>query len=185
MSVEMEFPGAERLKMAEQLFVVLDGISEVRRARDEGADSPVIGFSRLYAYAVRPDDFGDEELTTALARDPALWSDFQRLLSRTSIAEGPQVAAAATGDIMSREGEGFRIDFRRRRAEPDQTYVILTLDDDYTARPEALLLLDSEQRICRKHILPVPRDGVIQILVERDSALLAELLDIKTTIFLV
>jgi hypothetical protein len=37
---------------------------------------------------------------------------------------------------------------------------------------------------CRKFSLPEARNGVIQFLVERDSALLAGLRDIKTEVFL-
>jgi len=93
------------------------------------------------------------------------------------------VAAASTGAIMSRDGEGCRIRFQRSRAEPRQRYVILELDGVEGAPRTTLFACDSENR-CLKFPFPDAREGVVQMLLDEESALRRALLDIKTEIFI-
>ncbi len=125
----------------------------------------------------------DAGLVNELQTNPNLNEGFQRILGRTALHRLPRVAAASPGAITSRDGTGCRIRFQESRAEPDQTYVIIEISDTDAPPPSHMFVIDQVGQ-CSKFALPAARGGVIQFLVERDSALLSGLLDIKTEVFL-
>lgn len=118
-----------------------------------------------------------------LEGDAGLRRDFRRLLGKTALAYMPRVAAASSGEIRQRSGDNCRIRFEPSRAEPDQVYVIIEFTLGEGGLPVSLFVCDSDNR-CDKFPLPRGRDGVIQLLLERDSDLLAKLRDINTEIYL-
>ena len=182
MSTRYQAPTGAKRELAERLFEAIAHTRELTHTPEDDAPAPVIAFSRLYAYAVDP-AVDDAELGRALETDPQLWADFHSLLERTATDYLPRVAAASSGPVLSRDGEGCRIRFEQSRAEPNQTYVIIELADKRGDPPSSLLILDSHNQ-CHKFVLPQARDGVIQMLVEQSSDLLEGLLDIKTEVFL-
>ena len=184
MSRRYNQPTGDRLARAEELFHAMSTAGDLLRPSPAGDDNAgTVPFSALYAYATDPDGAVDDELELALGRDPGLAADFGRILEKTVVWRLPRVAAASSGPIMSREGEGCRIRFQTSRAEPDQTYIIIELTEDGAKGPTALFIVDPELG-CRRFALPAARDRVIQLLVDRDSELLQGLLDIKTEVFL-
>jgi hypothetical protein len=118
-----------------------------------------------------------------LERDPALRADLHRLLEKTAVSYLPQVAAASSGTIKVREGQGCLIRFEASRAEPSQTFVVIELTNPETPVPGHLFVCDAENH-CLKYPLPPASDGAIQILLEQGSDLLDRLLDIDTEVFL-
>lgn len=181
MSVRYQIPADGQRALAERLFVAIRGARTLMAGRGESA-APRIGLDRLYAYAVDP-GLADPGLERALATDRRLSADFRRLLERTATRRLPRVAAASSDAVRSREAEGCRIRFQQSSAEPDQTYVIIELDETAPEAPANLFIVYPDGG-CRKFALPVARNGIIQILIERESDVLAGLLDLDTEVFL-
>ena len=182
MSTRYETPKGDTRALAAGLFVATRQVDALQGTRDDRARGRPIGLDRLYAYAVEPGR-EDAELVNELPTNPNLGEAFQRILDRTALHRLPRVAAASPGAITGRDGAGCRIRFQESRAEPDQTYVIIEISDTDAPPPGHMFIVDQGGQ-CRKFALPEARNGVIQFLVERDSALLAGLLDIKTEVFL-
>jgi len=182
MTTRYQLPPDEALGLTRQLF---DAISNLQGLKPGVEDSKAkkTAFSRLYAYATGVDGEVDPELERLLGEDLAMRRDFRRLLQKISKWHMPQVAAASTGTISQRGGVNCRIRFETSRAEPDQTYVIIETADSDLPAPATLFVCDTDDR-CDKFPLPSARDGVIQLLLARDSDLLTKLRDINTEIYL-
>lgn len=183
MTKRSRLPEDEGLDVLRELFVAIMDLDDITKETAEPFRRRRIALSRLYTYVTEPGGPEDPELERALEEDPALGADFRRLLEKTAASYLPQVAAASSGTVERREGPGCRIRFEVSRAEPSQTYVIFELSDPETPIPSALFVCYAEYR-CAKFALPPAHDGVIQILLEQDSDLLAKLRDIKTEVFL-
>ena len=183
MTKRSRLPEDEGLDVLRELFVAIMDLDDITKATAEPFRRRRIALSRLYTYVTEPGGPEDPELERALEEDPALRADFRRLLEKTAASYLPQVAAASSGIVERREGPGCRIRFEASRAEPSQTYVIIELSDPEVPVPGTLFVCYAEYR-CVKFALPPAHDGVIQILLEQDSDLLAKLRDIKTEVFL-
>ncbi len=182
MSKQYAVPAKEQLETSERLFDALSSLEALTRAADPPQPRPIV-FSRLYDYATQGGRATDRELERAIAGDPRLCADFRRLLEKTAASRLPRSAAASTGILERREGEGCRIRFEKSRAEPTQTFVMIELADTEAPPPSVLFVCDVDNR-CVKFPLPPARDGVIQILLEQGSDLLERLLDIRNEVFL-
>ena len=182
MSTQYEMPKGATRAVAAELFVAYRQIDALQRTRDDRARDRPIGMDRLYAYAIDPER-EDAELVGELWTNANLGEVFRRILNRTALHRMPRVAAASPGVITSRDGTGCRIRFQESRAEPEQTYIIIELLDADVPPPGHMFVVDEGGQVT-KFALPAVRNGVIQFLVERESALLAGLLDIKTEVFL-
>ncbi len=173
---------------------VLDpaALALVRRALDAKAlsesvlegngDRPAIGFADLYRYATDPDYQPKPELVRAVSDNLDLRRDFEALLRNTALVRLPQVAAASSGAIQTREAEGCRLAFRESRADSDQLYVIIELTDK-AAQPSSLFVCGDGQLV-QKISLPTPRDGRVQLLLDAGSDLVAALRNIDSEVFL-
>ena len=182
MTMRYKLPPVEALGLTRQLFEAICNLQGLKPGAEDSR-ARKIAFSRLYAYATGVDGEADPELERLLGEDLATRRDFRRLLQKTAKWHMPQVAAASTGTISQRGGVNCRIRFETSRAEPDQTYVIIETADSDLPAPVALFVCDADDR-CDKFPLPSARDGVIQLLLARDSDLLAKLRDINTEIYL-
>ena len=118
----------------------------------------------------------------ALAESPALRADLRRLLGKTAARRLPRLAAASSGPLSARDGEGCRIRFEASRAEPSQVYVIIELQDEEAPAPRSLIVCDDSGS--RKFALPPPHNGTVQVLVERDSDLIGALSDLGSEVYL-
>ena len=182
MTTRYKLPSIEAQGPTRQLFDVISNLQSIKTGGDSDKVTK-IAFGRLYAYATGANGDADPELERLLMEDLGARRDFRRLLQKTASAHMPHVAAASTGAISQRAGTNCRIRFEVSRAEPDQTYVIIDLTDGEASAPAALFVCDVEDS-CDKFPLPRGRDGVIQLLLARDSELLAKLRDINTEIYL-
>ncbi len=141
-----------------------------------------VAFADLYAYAVDPGHEPADRLLDALDTDTGLQADFQRLLKNTARYYMPEVAAASTGALDSREVDGCKILFKSSRADPDQVYVIVEATADKTFAPEMLFVQFPDGRT-RRTELGGGRDGRTQILLDRASEIAQGLMDINTEVY--
>ena len=138
--------------------------------------------SALYAYATDPGYKPDDNLLRLLATDEDARTGFQRLLENTSVYVLPQMAAASTGDIETREVEGCKIVFRPSRANPDQLYAIIEIANVETA--PSMLFMRQPNGETNRITLPGFQNGRAQLLLERNSADARGLMDINTEVYL-
>ena len=191
MSERFELPDDHSLNVAEQLFDALVVEASLSGSEDrDGAGGRLYSgvftstrpsFRRLYLYATDAWS-GDAELEAALSSNPLLRADLRRLTAKVANYRIPELAAAASGLVTQRVAPGCRIRFEPSRAEPAQTYVIISLDD-LGRHPRWLAVFADDDR-CRRLALPEPRDGLIQLLVESNSDILAALRNPKSEIFI-
>ncbi len=158
-------------------LATLDALADLE---DAGRVAPV-GFTDIYDYVV--DDRPDREarVAVALERSPGLRADAERLLRKSALHHFPRAAAASSGPITQRQGNGFSLRLRPSRANPAHVYVIIEIAPNKA--PVALFVCGDGRRY-QKHALPEARDGTIQILAEAESDLIRALSDTATEVFL-
>jgi hypothetical protein len=179
----MEIKMADSTAKATNRFAseVMDTIASVDRLLATGP-SGKISFADLYAYAINPLYEPAKGLLDELDRDTNLQADFQRLLRNTARYHLPEVAAASTGILESREGKGCRIILKSSRADPNHLYVIVEVSTDKTFEPEILFVQFPDGRM-RRAPLGISQNGRVQILLERDTEIAEGLLDIATEVY--
>lgn len=181
MSERFQLPDEYTLKVAEQVFDALVSEATLSASADHGGAGHHPSFRRLYRYVIdaRSDD---AELEAALSENAALRADLRRLTAKVASFQIPELAAAASGLVAQRVAPGCRIRFEPSRAEAAQTYVIISLDD-LGRHPRWLAVFVDDDR-CRRLALPEPREGLIQLLVDSHSDILAALRNPKSEIFI-
>lgn len=181
MSERRELPEEKTLRVAEQVFDALMSEASLGSLMEHAETVAGASLRRLYIYVtgVRADD---PDLEAALAEEPALRTDLRRLTEKVAGFHIPKLAAAASGPITQRGASGCNIRLDQSRAEPAQTYVIISLDDP-GSHPRWLAVFFDDDR-CRRIALPEPQDGLIQLLVESDSELVAALRNPESEIFI-
>lgn len=178
----------EEKAAAEKAFGALITLDDLRRRRiargeqNAALDMRPVGFSDLYAYAMGRGGIGERDIKQAMLRNPALRGQLGSLLRRVSIYRAPQVAAASSGEIDRREGEGFVIRLKVSRADPEQTYVIIELAHPEGRVPHHLFLFGEHET--SRFDLPEVQEGIMQILAASTSPLVSGLKDIKREVFL-
>ncbi len=144
------------------------------------AGSGGVSASRLYTYAIQGDDQGVRQ---ALGTDLALRRAYRRLLQKVSRFHIPEAVAASTEEFPERHSDGCKIRLQVSRAQPDQLYLIIELSDQRADSPKSLNVFGSDEA-CETLDLPVQRNGVMQLIIERESPLAHMLADPKSEIFL-
>lgn len=160
---------------------LLDGLTEDAAAA--GSDKTSVPLSRLYAIAANPGAAVPADVAEAMLGQPRLRSIYRDLLARTALFHIPEALAASTDDLPARAGEGCRIRFEESRAEPDQIYVIVELDNPADTPPSAIVFCDAEN-FCASLALTGWRDGIVQAIADRDSDILRLARDPKSTAYL-
>lgn len=168
---------------AGQVFDALSTFDTLTGREDAERAARDIGFPDIYAFATDPLREMDNTLREALLRNPRLRRDLDRMLANRPVYRFRRVAAASSGQVDGREGDGFSLRLRVSRADPRHTFVTIELAPGTDKAPSMLFVCrDGEDYI--KHALPVPQDGIIQLLVETDSDLVNALRDIQTEVFI-
>lgn len=172
--------GREAAEKAFEMLSHYDGLT--RAMQDDGRDV-ALTFADIYRYATDPLADLDHDQRRALARDPKLQDALERLLSKNVVYQFPRVAAASSGTVSEREGDGFRIKLKESRADADQVYIILMLDDHVEDLPVALMVKGEDGSYLK---LPLPEidGGTAQMLEASDSAIVQALRDVKTELYL-
>ena len=147
------------------------------------AEERAVSFAELFAYANRRERATSNPLAGKFETDKRRASELRRLISKSAYYHAPRLAAASAGSLTHREGNGFTIDLRVSRAEPSQTYVVISFDSLVPDVPRALFVARQEERLI-KHQLPTPRGNTIQLLLESKSDLIESLRDPDCEVFL-
>jgi hypothetical protein len=160
----------------------LDATDIAGRLLEGNTQNAAIGFSEIYAYATRPDHSPSAALLRALDSAGPVRRDFEALLKNISVYWMPQVAAASSGEVSTREIDGCRMTFRASKADAGQIFVIIEFMDK-SAHPSALFVCGQHKPMSKVE-LPEVRDGRIQLLLNADSNTVKGLRDIATEVFL-
>lgn len=181
MNERFEAPGDDALAVAERVFDALVAEASLGGPVAGAAPGGRVTPRRLYLYltGARAEDPG---LEAALRESPALRAELRRLTEKIAGYRIPELAAAAAGTVARRDAPGCRIRFEKSRAEPAQTYVVISLDEP--GRHPRWLAVFVGDDTCRRIALPEPRAGTIQVLVENESDVLAALRDPGSEIFI-
>jgi hypothetical protein len=184
---EFATPGEAQLEEARQRFAeyeAQDGLTST--AATEEIEAPHIPISRLYAVAARPKATIPADLASAMLRQPRLRQIYREFLARGASYYVPEAMAASTEDLPDRNTKGCRVRFEGSRAEPNQVYVIVELDDPFPEpedAPSALVFCDPENfTACLE--LTGWRNGVVQLIVEQSSEILRLARDPRSTAYL-
>jgi len=172
-------PTDEELKSAKEVFnerltaeTLLDG------ERPQGA----ISASRLLAYA-RGLVTGDGEIDTALKANANLRKAFRQMIRDAALFALPEAMAASSDELPSRETQGCKLSLKPSRAEENQLYLIVETSDFTRGSPTVLVVCGREDETSRID-LPPPRNGVMQVILERESDIVKLLIDPKSEAFL-
>jgi len=141
-----------------------------------------ISASRLYAYASGEIAYPQSDLDQALGQNLNLRRAYKSMMSRAAAYYLPQSLAASSDALPTREGEGCRIRLQESRAEPDQIYIIVELTRDRDGTAETLVVCGQDDRLAQI-ALPSPRNGIAQVIVEKNSEILTLLADPKSEAF--
>lgn len=169
-----------------RLFDALSNLDSMQDPKDRdlaaGQDRPrAVGFADIYAFATGPDTMMSPALSEALAGSARLRADLDALLSRQCVYRFPRAAAASSGALESREGDGFSIRLKPSRAD-GQVYVIIQLEAGEVP-PQALVLRDGKGEY-QKFDMPDPIGDRVQMLADEDSDLVQALRSVETDIYL-
>ena len=170
-------------KAAGQVFDALSTLDALTDPDKASAESGQIGFADIYAFATNPARNMDNRMREALLRNPRLRRDLDKMIANAPVYHFRRVAAASSGGVESREGDGFKIRLKQSRAEATQTYVILELAEGAPKAPTMLFVKGADETYV-KHALSEPQGGIIQLLVESDSDLVKALRDVHTEVFI-
>ncbi len=158
MTRQYDIPTGGRRKFAETVFDALNTLHNLTRKDEEEVEAERVSFSQLYAYVRDPNAQPDPVIERAVAENPAMRANFDRLVERTAVFI--RAAAAASAATFSRTGKGYRMRFERSRAEATQTYVIIEPTEAGTKPPLALFIRYPDGRR-RKHALPQGHAGIV------------------------
>lgn len=177
--------GPKEREAAERAFEMLshyDGLTRAMRQEETGEAGP--SFAALYRYATDPQAMLNPQQSRALARDLKLQDALERLLAKNSIYHFPRVAAASTGTVEERDGDGFNIKLKQSRADAGQVYIILTLESHIEEQPSCLMMKREDGSYLKQPLPEDIDDGVAQMLEAADSDIVKALQDVKTELYL-
>lgn len=163
-----------------EALTVLDTLSQ---AVSEELRGERIGFRDLLAWTRGPAASLPTAYKQALLGNPALRRDFDRLLARTAEWRCERAAAASSGLLDTREGNGFRVRLKASRAAGGQVYVLIEFGSIPTS-PPCSLVVTAPGGDCVRLGLPDLQDGAVQILCDEADEVVRLLRDPKTEIFL-
>ncbi len=148
--------------------------------RGKGENVGRLPFARLYGHATGA---ADPAVGRALADDAALLADYRRLLGNLATVHFPKVAAASSGALEHRQIAGARLTLRGSRADADQVYLIVQLDD--TTRAPTALIATLDAAGATRLDLPPFQGGRAQLLLDKSSAVVQAFQNINAEVHLI
>ena len=158
-------------------------------ASDSGSEDtatdirPRVSFAEFFDVVRDPTRPLDREISAALSANPRLAADVRRLIANLAPYQGPRMAAASTGEVRRREGDGFAMEFRASRVDDAQVYVSIRLAAPDRRAPEVLFVSRADG-VLLKYPLPPLLGDTVQLLLEAGSELLTALRDPSSEVFL-
>ena len=182
-------PIGAALEAVREEFVALDAARELMsdggseaEAMEAGETTTTLPISQLYAYAIGRITYPNAAIEAALAGAPGLRAAFRRMVMAAPAYRFERAAAAADSGPPSRRTAGAMIRFSQSRAHEDRMFIIIELDVAEDA-PRTMTVFDAEDHSARLD-LPRTQNGIIQLLVRKDSAILKALENPDTNIAL-
>ena len=176
-----DIPEGKTLDRAKDAFADLSGVNEL--VSGDGALSAQVSPAMLFAHANGQGSEFDGSVKEALARNPRLRTIYRKFLDQGCAFYLPEAMAASSEAFLDRRGKGCRIRMEQSRAQSDQIYVIVELEDTAGDTPSALVICDTDLS-CTTYELPAFRGGIAQLIAERESELVKLLNNPKTEAFL-
>ena len=171
-------PAPKDKEAAQSEFRALSQADELMAAQGGGVSA-----SRLWAYAQGQltDDVRDVE--QALDQNPAMRKTYMDMIRSAALFSFPEAMAASEADTLpERTDQGCKLSLKPSRAEESQLYLIVELADT-SKTPRALIVSDQEDRTSLL-TLPDARNGIIQVIVEKNSDIVRLLRDPKSEAYL-
>ena len=179
--IRKRIPEGKELEMVKQAFAEIETVEFLVNPKMEATGRTGIAASKLYAYVRGVSERG-QETEEAILQFPALCRAYGHMVRGTAIYTIPETIAASTVEFPERQSEGCRVRVEPSRAEPDQYYLIIEVDDGRPV-PTIISIADTNEH-WEQVMLPAPRRGVVQVMVTADSGIPAMLRDPKTAIYL-
>ncbi len=167
-------------KHAETIFHMLDHFDSLTKKNDTSHN--IIGFSELYAYATRGNHVPTPALKEALSSNLKLRRDLKRLLGKQPIATMMRTAAASSGQIERREGDGFVIKLRPSQADQNQIYLLIQSKDRDDS--PSLLFIEEENGPFHRLVIEDFYDGEAQVLLSAQDDIVKALRKPKVDVIL-
>ena len=180
--IDYDVPEGENLDVARDAFTDAALVQELTDALASGGAEAGVSLSRLYRHATNMSQI-DQALERSLRENLNLRRIYKDMVERTSRFHLPEAMAASSEELPSRHGQGCRIRMEASRAEADQIYVIIEIDGEADQPPSTLIVCDADQN-CRRFGLPEIRNGVAQLIAERQSDLVTMLMNPKAEAYL-
>ncbi len=180
--IEYPMPDDRRLQQLKDRFAETARVQELESGSRESGVDRAISPSRLYAYATGP-AVTDAVLETHLRKNLNLRRTYRRMIESSAAYHLPEAMAASTGDVPERHGRNYRIRVEPSRAEESQVYVTVEVDAGAETQPGTLVMCDRDEN-CARFPLTGFKNGVCQLIAERDSDLLDLLTDPTTEAYL-
>lgn len=162
-------------------LMALDALTASEDGADWAEPPHRVTFRDLLVWLQGAEPRLSRDVERAVAADQRLARDLERLLYRTAGWHGARAAAASSGALDVREGDGFRLRIKPSRAGPGLIYLLIDLAGD---RQPTILVLRGPSCQYVKMALPVAQDGVIQVLTEETTEEVRLLRDPATELFL-
>ncbi|WP_460018353.1 hypothetical protein [Magnetospira thiophila] len=150
-------------------------------ARAEGVE-PAACFADLYAYVAGGDPVMAPGLARALAVDARLQADLRALVADMAVYRADRVAAASSGGVTQRRGDGFTLDLRPSRSGDGQVYGLITLVE--AQKVPRVLFVQPQDGPPMKALLPEAARGRVQVMFEPEDPILAALQDPASEVYL-
>lgn len=173
----------------ENTFIQLSNLEIVRGSEHKtaGLEDPEsqlnVSFYDLYALATGQNTKPLAQINRALLANPVLNRNLQSLIRQHALATSPKVAAASSGVLHERQGEGFRLLLKSSKADPAQVYIQIQLTREYKHNPQVIIVRGTDgEMVCFN--LPDPDDQFYQWLHSTDSGLVRALRDRETELYL-
>ena len=178
-----KMPVGKDLELLKDNFISISAAKSL--VQDGAATKPgdVIPISQLYSYAKGEISYPDSKIETALASTPGLRSTYRRMVTASAHYTFKRAVAASEGGPAARKTPGAEITFSDSSAHTDRIYIIIKLTPPVTEPPGTMVVFDNQNRPTRIN-LPKPQEGIIQLLVSKDSDILLALENTDTSIVL-
>jgi len=143
-----------------------------------------LGFDDLYKFFNGNMHIDAVDLERALGANARLMQSYEKLLNKHSLYHLPRAAAAASGELEERVGDGFSIRVKPSLSKPDQIYMLIELADPDESSATKLVLKSSQGKY-HHEILPEGADGVVQLVTDSGSDLMRYFQDPGSEVFLI
>ena len=180
--IDFKMPDDRELERIQEEFSKNSWVDILTSSLEENRRSDTISLSTLYAYLTSYSGV-DEALELKVRSSPHLRELYRKIVDQTAAYRLPEAMAASSGDYPVRHGSGCIIRMEASRAETDQIYVIIEITGGVDLAPTSMFVCEEDQT-CMRFEVPEIKDGIIQLIFDRQSKLVELMMNPKTEVFL-